>query len=535
MKRCLSAGFLILSLIFLVFTISHSRSPRLYSYFVTSQADFETIKKTREQTDRQILNSISFNGYPLFYDELKSRWFYSIDPQKAVLDPIVSFSSSEKNIRLAFPENIIIGSSISFAAYTDTEYRLYELTTTTLPLIHIECEDSDYLTGIELSDVHKISFTLFDNRSNSLYPVVSSEGSIHIRGNGSRFYDKKAFRVQLTQKKGTGDEIRENQIPLLGLRKDGDWLLYAAYNDQEKIREVFSSKLWLESCGDDNPFGISNGNEYRFVELFWNHQYCGLYALGYPIDAKQVGIRPDSTGHYEEFLFKQKHWGPKTDGPDPEYDGLILQFDAKQTDVNNGIQLTKMYFSMLENGASNGLWSNDEKNALDIWLFLKLIQAADTVNSDGKMRNMFLTIKKSERGRIFLYTPYDMDISWGNRINPYNRVTYPYYYDVHDNSVEMTVNPVSILRQKDTGIIKLIQNRYRELRSDGWSEQAIDKLIDEFEQDIFSSGAYLRDMERWPEGSYQDPSLGLSIFKSYVHNRLSAMDEYINTMDTINL
>ena len=531
MKHFIPLSCLLVSLGILFFCIMVPQNQTQFSDLLSDENEYRQIFAEHKKTNDNILSNLSFNDYPLFYDELKSRWYYSVDPQNPILDPTVSFSSAEEKIHLAFPEEIIIGSSVSFAAYTDSEYRLYELTTTTLPLVHIECEDSDYLTGIELSDVHKINFSLFDNRSDSLFPFVKSEGSIHIRGNGSRFYDKKAFRVQLTQQKGTGDEIRENQIPLLGLRKDGDWLLYAAYNDQEKIREVFSSKLWLESCGNDNSFGIKNGNEYRFIELFWNHQYCGLYALGYPIDAKQVGIRPNAAGHYEDFLFKQKHWGPKTDGPDPEYDGLILQFNAEQTDVNNGIQLTKMYFSMLEKGASNGLWSNDEKNALDIWLFLKLIQAADTVNTDGKMRNMFITIKKSEKGRIFLYTPYDMDISWGNRINPYNRITYPYYYDVQDNSVEMTVNPVSILRQKDSGIIKLIQNRYSQLRANGWSEQAMDILIDGFEQDIFSSGAYLRDMERWPDGSYQDPSLGLSIFREYVHNRLQSMDSYIETLN----
>ena len=532
MRRLLSIGFLIISIGFLFFFISLPQDQLQFSDLLVEENEYRQILSRRTKTNTDILSNLCFNDYPLFYDELKSRWYYSVDPQKPILDPTVSFLSSGEKIHLAFPEDITIGNSIPFAVYTESEYRLYELTISTLPLLHIECEDSDYLTGIELSDVHKISFSMFDNRSNSLYPFVKSEGSIHIRGNGSRFYDKKAFRIHLIQDKGTGNNIQENQIPLLGLRKDGDWLLYAAYNDQEKIREVFSSKLWFESCGSDNPFGINNGNEYRFIELFWNQQYCGLYALGYPIDAKQVGIRPDITGHYEDFLFKQKHWGPKADGPDPEYDGLILQFDAEQSDLNNGIRLTKLFFNMLENGATNGLWNNDEKNALDIWLFLKLIQATDTVNANGKMRNMFLTIRNSERGRIFLFTPYDMDISWGNHINPYNRITYPYYYDANDNSVEMTVNPVSILRQKDPDIIKLIQNRYIQLRAGGWSEAAIDTLIEGYEQDIFDSGAFVRDMERWPEGSYEEPSLGLSVFREYVHNRLRSMDEYIRNLST---
>ena len=256
MKHFIPLSCLLVSLGILFFCIMVPQNQTQFSDLLSDENEYRQIFAEHKKTNDNILSNLSFNDYPLFYDELKSRWYYSVDPQNPILDPTVSFSSAEEKIHLAFPEEIIIGSSVPFAAYTDSEYRLYELTTTTLPLVHIECEDSDYLTGIELSDVHKINFSLFDNRSDSLFPFVKSEGSIHIRGNGSRFYDKKAFRVQLTQQKGTGDEIRENQIPLLGLRKDGDWLLYAAYNDQEKIREVFSSKLWLESCGNDNSFGI---------------------------------------------------------------------------------------------------------------------------------------------------------------------------------------------------------------------------------------------------------------------------------------
>ena len=55
-------------------------------------------------------------------------------------------------------------------------------------------------------------------------------------------------------------------------------------------------------------------------------------------------------------------------------------------------------------------------------------------------------------------------------------------------------------------------------------------MLDGCEQDIFGSGAYLRDMERWPEGSYQDPELGLSVFREYVHGRLRSMDQYMSSL-----
>ena len=528
MKRFLSFTILLLALGFLMALLNRPRDQYRYSQLDLPEAEFQQIKAGRTETDRELLDGLTFDHYPAFIDKPSARRFYSVDPEAPDTDPAVGFSPTEKNVRIAFSGEIVPGSTIPFIAYTDSEYKAYSLAVTTLPLILIE-EPEDYLTGIVKEDIHEIRFSLFDNRPDTHYPFIRSDGTIHIRGNGSRFYEKKNFRLTLTEK-STGGEVIENQTPLLGLRQDGDWLLYAAYNDQEKIRDVFSSNLWTASCGDDNSFGLQNGLEYRYVELFWNDRYCGLYALGYPIDAKQMGVQPDVTGHYDEFVFKQKHWGPKAEGYDPDYDGLILQHEAYQTDINNGIALTKMYFAMLENGADNGLWSNDADNAVDIWLYIKLIQGVDTVNTEGKMRNMFLTVKKSESGRKFLYTPWDMDISWGNRINPYNNITSPYVLDADDNSCEMTVNPVSILRDRDPEVVERIKERYAELRAGGWSEQTIDAMIDGYERDIYGSGAYVRDMERWPDGNYQDPEAGLSIFREYVHARLRSMDSYIGSL-----
>ncbi len=535
MKRFLFPGFLIISCALLLFLVLFGQDGHHYTKLILSDPEITGIRSSRRPAGHDLVSRLSFNQYPLFFDELTSSWFYSIDLEKPNTDPRVGFSTEGKKIKIAFSEEILPGSSIPFIVYTDSEYRDYTLKVTTLPLIEIDSEATGYLTGMDIHETYPMHFTLFDNRPDTLYPYVESEGTIHMRGEISRFFLKKNFRIQLTEQTA-GKEIKENQIPLLGLRNDGDWILYSAYNDQEKIRNVFSSNLWMDCCADDNSFGLKNGMEYRFAELFWNRQYCGLYALGYPIDAKQMGIQPDTMGHYNEFLFKQKHWGPKTEGPDPNYDGLILQFDASQSDLNNGIAITKMYFAMLESGAANGLWNNDEKNILDLWLFIKLIQGSGQVNKDfpGKLRNMYLTIKNSSTGSKILYTPWDLDISWGNLTNTYNpsviNFTSPYILDVEDNSYELTVNPVSVLRESSPEITEKIKTRYEELRAEAWSDPVIDRMLDSFEQDIFGSGAYIREMERWPEGSYQDPELGLSVFREYVHKRLRSMDGYIASL-----
>ena len=540
MKRCLPVGLILLSIILIFVSVSRTTSGKRFTAYEVSHSELSEIKSGLAPSQKEFLKEIKFNDAPLFYDRNTGRWFFSVSPVDPDTDPTVSFTSPEMNAQIAFTGDIIPGETIPFIVFTDSEYREYALAVTTLPLVRINCDD-EFLSlqnnipetdpSVDLTEkTFPMQFMLIDNRPNALQSAVVSEGMIHLRGAGTLHHPKKSFRITLFGK-GTGNEQPENQTALLGLRQDGDWLLYSAYNDQEKIRNVFSANLWYNSCAANNSFSLMYGNEYRYVELFLNDQYWGLYALGYPIDTKQVRIYPDNQGHYEEFLFKQKAFGPKTENLEPGYDGLIIQHDMSESDLNNGILILKMFFDQLKNGASAGFWHNDEGNVIDIWLFTKLGQGYDTVRIPGMTKNMMLTVKKAADRRKILFAPWDMDIYWGN-INDENakNMTIPYALKPEDNSYEMTVNPVSVLREKDPNVRDMIKERYAILRSDGWSDQTIDRLLDGFEQDIYGSGAYSRDMERWPDGTYQDPELGLSEFRAYVHDRLKSMDGFIESL-----
>ncbi|MCR4658084.1 MAG: hypothetical protein K5770_17940, partial [Lachnospiraceae bacterium] len=59
-----------------------------------------------------------------------------------------------------------------------------------------------------------------------------------------------------------------------------------------------------------------------------------------------------------------------------------------------------------------------------------------------------------------------------------------------------------------------------------WSDDRILGMLDEYEAQIFDSGAFLRDMERWPDGNYEDPRYKLSVFKDYVLRRLEYCDGF---------
>ena len=183
-------------------------------------------------------------------------------------------------------------------AYTKDAYCKFSLKCTTLPLMNIECD-----TAISDESI-PMNITVYDNRQEAVQRVILSDGWIHVRGASTRIYPKKGYRFSLVQE-SVGRNIRSNQISLLGMRQDDDWILYAAYNDPEKIRNVFSSNLWEYTCALDNSEQANTGMEYKYLELFINGEYWGLYALGFPIDKKQMGFNNKSV---EENMYKIITW-----------------------------------------------------------------------------------------------------------------------------------------------------------------------------------------------------------------------------------
>jgi hypothetical protein len=61
----------------------------------------------------------------------------------------------------------------------------------------------------------------------------------------------------------------------------------------------------------------------------------------------------------------------------------------------------------------------------------------------------------------------------------------------------------------------------------------LNSMLDEYEKDIYGSGAYLREMERWPDGSYWKPETGLDTFREYVAERLEKLDEYYDRVEKL--
>lgn len=527
-KRIKITILLVCSVLVLFLLTSLSYGNKRLADITVTEDELISILESREDKTFQTI-SLKLEGNACFKEEESDFFYYSvIDGAKEPLNPTLKVVGDERGLKAAVTktlswEDIEKNEPLEVVIYNDKYFHIYKLTVTTLPIMNIECKHD---MSEEDSKMH---MTLFDNRKNTASRVVASDGFVRYRGATTLYYPKKGMRLSLTMK-SVGENRRPNDISLLGLRQDDDWILYAAYNDQEKIRNVFSHNLWEYSCARDNAENIDAGMEYKYIELFVNGRYEGLYALGSPLDEKQFELSGKAD---EEALYKSISWSS------PE-NVIMTEAGVDGFEVKSGTDMSAwdlyiQYCDYLVKNKSDSqalMKGIDLDNAIDFSLFMALIQGMDTTNGP-KAKNFYISIKDKNGQLQGLYAPWDMDISWGNYwIGDINiNFTIPYGNSANDFFLFEQGYLNRIIVNNDTEIGKLYVDKYKKLRSSVWSDESIEALLLKYEAQIYGSGAYRRDMARWPEGTYNDPEEKLTKFIKYAKKRFSRLDEYIERLD----
>lgn len=532
-KKIAQFLLIIITFLLLYFVIFISGDKYKYEDLFINETKWNNIIESKKYNNDLKITNIKFNNYDLFLSN--NTWYYSIiEKSSNAYNPIITYKT-DKSSKVYILENKITEKSIEnnekikLIVYNDSEYNIYNIICTTLPILNINYDSNKIL---EKDNDIKMDMYLFDNRYNASQRTILSEGLIQLRGNTSLVYPKVGYKLSLT-KESLGDNKRNNNISLLGMRQDDDWILYSGYNDQEKIRNVFSSKLWYDSCASNNNFGIKNGTEYKYVELFFNNEYWGLYALGMPIDEKTIDLQKDVNQNYDEYLFKKVTWERSEINILSNPSNTLAGYNLVNSDDNKAWDLLTNYYKTLITTQDNeSLYHiNDINNAIDAYLFLNFVQGTDNTRDDS-IRNCFISFKKYNNQYIALYTPWDLDITFGNLWYLYNKNLTTEYGNSVDSNTIIQLNTVYYLIQlNDLNITTLLKERYNELRNTYWNNEYIYDILDNYESNIYYSGAFLRDMERWPDGNYNKPEDKLTNFKNYISERLKYMDIYIDNLN----
>lgn len=269
---------------------------------------------------------------------------------------------------------------------TKDHYQVFQLYVTTND--GSEIMSKDYYTNCHLSFNAKGSFSNFSLR-----------GQIRGRGNSSwLWYDKKPYRIKfLTKHK------------VLGLAKAKSWVLLANYRDVTDLMNtfVFEAGEWL---------GLPYTNHTRYVEVFINGDYRGLYQLTEQVqqgsnrvnvsDAEGILISLDvddgpgeSPSASDNFYSEVYHMPVCVKYPDDEY------FTA------NTVDSVKAVFAQLEQAIKSKNYQQVQQ-LLDIPSFIKFLQLQEFVYNVELSAPRSIYMHKDGDGRWVMGPLWDFDAGY---------------------------------------------------------------------------------------------------------------------------
>ncbi|MBD3256029.1 MAG: hypothetical protein GF383_13115 [Candidatus Lokiarchaeota archaeon] len=358
----------------------------------------------------------------------------------------------------------------------------------------------------------------FELKSKKLSEEVPSiDARVRLRGSGSgwnKMSPKKGYRIELT-----------DQISLLGMRKDDDWLLFELYSDYPKTRTKLSMDLW-RSLSSTNPTAILPDS--KFVCVYINGDFKGLYLLAEKNDRTLFGLDDYQNNINSSLIFQAK--GEKNIVP---YDRTAWEQDWPNIDESYLIMdeiLTELSYFIEHSSNEEFFDSNNsiytkfyKENLIDYYIFNYFIYHQDCWN-----HNYFI-VRDSYPSKFYLI-PWDFDISFGQYL--WKELDERFYleYDIR------YLNRLYDRLLGNKSFKEDLKIRWFELRNSIWSSENILNMLDEMYDeigDVLSSEVNLWNMRSpilFREERVNDIEESIDFLYDWIEERLEFCDYYFSDM-----
>lgn len=486
-------------LVTVFFAISQLQKENFTTFNSVDAVLADKIERKLKEEEKLEFTALLCNEIRVPYDE-KTKTFYvplSVDDDRWEK---LEFVSGQPEYQVLFEEDVtddnkqeIIAENKRFPilVYNASSWATYYVTFTGLPVIDLATSEGFWAEEIEGTAV-------FYDTDFTRNGVLESEYNGHIRGNTSRMFPKKGYKLNLTKSTKDG-ESAQNKLSLFGMRKDDDWILYAMYNDDTKLRDSLCINIWDLMGAREVEEKAYYGTRMTYVEVFADNSYCGIYGLMEPIDKKQLNLAE------EDYLYKRKesaglNYENFRDATDP--DALVNGFAVKAGERNEDAwqpiaELARATYSSEEGYRYMIPNLVDVDNVTRLWLFLQII-----TGHDQSAKNVFYTAKYEDGAYKFYFAPWDMDLTWGNvSVGEIN----PYYTEFKSEIVDTCVyweTGSKVIEADIDGAKEKMQELYEQLRETSLTDEALEAMILEIDGKLRNSGAFARDRDRWPEGTH---------------------------------
>lgn len=377
-----------------------------------------------------------------------------------------------------------------------------------------------------LTDVNNPEFLNYDGRI-----------GIEIRGSSSQNLPKKPYGLETLQ----ADDVTNNNVTILGMPKENDWVLNSLAFDQTGMRDVISYEL-SEKMGQYAPRRV-------YCEVVINNDYKGLYVFMEKIkaDDNRVNIEkmdetcnsyPEVTGGYITKADKttgndQVAWtmqgygngwwgGPSTD---------FIHHYPKPDNITNAQHnyIKSVFFDIADKaGSHNTSIENGISSIIDIPSFVDFMMIAE-FSSNVDVYSFSTFFHKDRKGKLRAGPVWDYNLTFGHDEFG-NRSRYDVWqFDNSDNT-----GPKFWKDLFDTDMFRcLFAKRWFEITSEGnpLNYNEISSRMNEIDELI--TEAVGRDNQRWSKMTQHASEI--QAMKTWIQQRINWLNQNIGSYNNCNM
>ena len=353
--------------------------------------------------------------------------------------------------------------------------------------------------------------------------------SIETRGSSSQALDKKPYGFTTLSE----DRTENDNVKLLGMEKENDWILNAFAFDDSMMRDYIS----YEMARKMGQYAVN----LKYCEVIVNGDYRGLYALSekIKIDGDRVDIEklsqddntfPEITGGY---LIQTDR--PTAENPQVWYNngaGYIIEKPSTQDITQQQSSYIESVFRNLDQNANNANISNGYPSVIDVPSFVDyMLMAEISSNVDAYVLSTFY--HKDRGGKLRAGPVWDYNLTYGNDLFGFFGVNYD---RSHTNVWQFQYSNVgsnlwNTLFYNSTFKCYLAK-RFNEVTQTGkaLNYQYISGLIDDTASLI--SEAVIRENQRW--NTIDNFSGEVASMKSWLQQRITWMTNNLGGFSNCN-
>lgn len=362
-----------------------------------------------QKIEKKIIEGLIINDTKLIYDIDNNLYYYPINLEKNKEELELKIISSEelksKIGEKEFLNQTKLSTNINYNEILEirVESFFYKdscgIKFTNIPIVSINCDEKKISTQYSYSEFLIIDPDYKENNSRHQF---NSTSKIRYRGNSTLEFPKKSYRVKFEENIDFG---------LLGMNQNKIWILDPMVTDNSNFRTKMASDIWGDMNQDleEKKYGKLNS---KYVELYVNQTYRGLYLLKEVVDEKLLNLNTD-TG----VLLKGVSWEPLDLNGYHEttldvYGPFEMKYPKKAEKRNrswkNLFDKIKQYY------AGDVSYHTIDKtfyieNLTNYRIFLWILDAMDNY----EFKNVYFSTQNDNMDTKVLITPWDLDVTFG--------------------------------------------------------------------------------------------------------------------------